>query len=213
MSLSDDLYRILGVNKDADDAEIKNGYRKKASKAHPDRGGDEEEFHLIRTAYMVLIDHDARRRYDDTGEVGDGLPPSTHQLAMAEIAGLFQHLLTANLANIEHIDIIGTMKENVRLAKKEQTQHIRKQQAKVRQFEKARKRLKRKKAMDADVLDNVIGTQIQGVKRNIESCEQKNEAFDLMIEILDEFYEYDFEEMMRITMSQFPDSPTGTGYR
>ena len=59
-----DYYNILGVSHDADQDAIKKAFRKKARKAHPDAGGDEEEFKRINEAYEVLSDPDKRRAYD-----------------------------------------------------------------------------------------------------------------------------------------------------
>ncbi len=59
-----DYYKILGVSKDANDAEIKKAYRKESLKHHPDKGGDEEKFKLTNEAFSVLSDETKRRRYD-----------------------------------------------------------------------------------------------------------------------------------------------------
>ena len=64
----DDLYKTLGVSKDASADEIKKAYRKLAFDSHPDRHpGDkaaEERFKQINAAYSVLGDKDKRRQYD-----------------------------------------------------------------------------------------------------------------------------------------------------
>ena len=48
-------YEILGVDKDADEDEIRKAFRKKALETHPDRGGKKEDFVKVREAYECLI--------------------------------------------------------------------------------------------------------------------------------------------------------------
>lgn len=73
-----DLYKILGVGRDAEQKEIKRAYFDLARTNHPDKGGDTEKFKEIQNAYDVLGDSDKRKMYDMTGntnpnEVG-GMP-------------------------------------------------------------------------------------------------------------------------------------------
>ncbi len=67
----EDLYKVLGVEKNATQDEIKSAYRKLAMKYHPDRNpGDkaaEEKFKNITAAYDVLGDETKRRQYDAYG--------------------------------------------------------------------------------------------------------------------------------------------------
>lgn len=63
----DDLYKVLGVDKNATDDELKKSYRNLVKKHHPDAGGDEEEFKKISEAYSVLSDKDKRSNYDRFG--------------------------------------------------------------------------------------------------------------------------------------------------
>ena len=59
-------YKILGINKNASQGEIKNAFREKALKYHPDKGGDEEKFKQINEAYSMISDSNKRSRHDAT---------------------------------------------------------------------------------------------------------------------------------------------------
>jgi len=71
MSPKRDFYEILGVGRDASEAEIKKAYRKLAVKYHPDRNPDDpgaaEKFREATEAYEVLKDAEQRARYDQFG--------------------------------------------------------------------------------------------------------------------------------------------------
>jgi len=69
-----DYYEVLGVGRDATDAQIKSAYRKLALRHHPDRNpGDpaaEEAFKEAAEAYAVLADAQKRGMYDRFGHAG-----------------------------------------------------------------------------------------------------------------------------------------------
>lgn len=69
-----DYYEVLGVAKNATDAELKSAYRKLAVKYHPDKNpGDhdaEEMFKEAAEAYSVLSDSNKRASYDRFGHAG-----------------------------------------------------------------------------------------------------------------------------------------------
>ena len=65
-----DFYEVLGVDKNASDAEIKSAYRKLAKKYHPDVSKEPdaaEKFKEIGEAYSVLGDAQKRKTYDQFG--------------------------------------------------------------------------------------------------------------------------------------------------
>lgn len=59
-----DYYRILGVDRSASEAEIKQAFRRLASQHHPDKGGDTKQFQEVQEAYAVLGDTQKRAEYD-----------------------------------------------------------------------------------------------------------------------------------------------------
>ena len=71
MATKRDYYEILGVSREASDAEIKKSYRRLARSHHPDANpGDhtaEERFKELTEAYEVLSNPEARRAYDTYG--------------------------------------------------------------------------------------------------------------------------------------------------
>ncbi|KAF9151312.1 hypothetical protein BG015_006834 [Linnemannia schmuckeri] len=65
-----DFYKVLGINKDASDAEIKKAYRKLALQMHPDKNsapGADEAFKIVSKAFTVLSDPQKRAIFDQHG--------------------------------------------------------------------------------------------------------------------------------------------------
>ncbi len=70
MATKRDYYEVLGVSKDATDAEIKSAFRKKAKEYHPDLNKSPdapEKFKEAQEAYACLSDKDNRAKYDQFG--------------------------------------------------------------------------------------------------------------------------------------------------
>src|SRR5213595_2937386 len=67
-----DYYKILGVNKNATQEDIKKAYRKLARKLHPDLNPNDKEAHKkfqqVNEANEVLSDPEKRKKYDQYGK-------------------------------------------------------------------------------------------------------------------------------------------------
>ncbi len=96
--MAKDYYKILGVDKNATDEQIKKAYRKAAVKWHPDRWTDkseserknaEEKFKEAAEANEVLSDPDKRAKYDRYGEnweqMGGGFGPGGFNMDIGDI--------------------------------------------------------------------------------------------------------------------------------
>jgi molecular chaperone DnaJ len=96
MTTKRDYYEVLGVNRNASDAEIKKAFNQLALKFHPDRNpGDTEtaaHFREVAEAYEVLRDGDKRQRYDRYGHAGlEGV--AMPDFNNADISSMFGDLL------------------------------------------------------------------------------------------------------------------------
>jgi len=96
--MAKDYYKILGIDKNATDDQIKKAYRKAAVKWHPDRWTDkseserknaEEKFKEAAEANEVLSDPDKRAKYDRYGEnweqIGGGFGPGGFNMDIGDI--------------------------------------------------------------------------------------------------------------------------------
>ena len=87
-----DYYKVLGVERDASEANIKQAYRRLAMKYHPDKSkGDKENekrFKEINEAFSVLGDKKKRQQYDNFGH--QGLNGGGHQWSgnFSDLGGL-----------------------------------------------------------------------------------------------------------------------------
>src|SRR6185369_3665766 len=70
--MSKDYYKILGLEKNASQDEIKKAFRKLAHEHHPDKkGGNDTKFKEANEAYSVLGDEKKRAQYDQFGSAGN----------------------------------------------------------------------------------------------------------------------------------------------
>ncbi len=102
-----DYYVVLGVDKDASQAEIDRQYKREASRHHPDRGGSEERMKSLNEAYGVLKDKNLRGSYDEVrprnGRAQNFTPVT---MPTAQDVGVMGHCLSALLCLIAGIFLL-----------------------------------------------------------------------------------------------------------
>ena len=85
MAAKQDYYKVLGIDKNADDKTIKKAYRKLAKKYHPDMNpgntAAEQKFKEVTEAYNVLSDAEKKKLYDQFGHAAfeEGFSPGGGQ--------------------------------------------------------------------------------------------------------------------------------------
>lgn len=102
-----DLYNMLDLDENATKEEIKKAYRQKCKKAHPDLGGNAEEFKKISLAYEILIDDDKKFAYESGIELKKDIKQEAINYILQEYTQLILNtphdkLLCTNL--LKHID-------------------------------------------------------------------------------------------------------------
>lgn len=93
-----DYYEVLGVDKNASEAEIKSAFRRLAKKYHPDvckEADGAEKFKEAQEAYAVLSDKEQRSKYDQFGHSAfdnNGMPGGGYDFSNFDFSSIFDDL-------------------------------------------------------------------------------------------------------------------------
>jgi DnaJ-class molecular chaperone len=168
-------YDILGVSKDATEAEIKKAYRTLAKEHHPDMGGNETTFKEIQNAYEILSDSEKRARFD-RGEDVESPQNARENHAKSFLFSLFEQCIDKYGITKDPFEVMkGSVKENIRSLDNEQ----RKQEQKKSKFERAKKKIEKGESFVA-CCDAVI----KKCQDMIEALEAEKETGKIMLDML-----------------------------
>jgi curved DNA-binding protein CbpA len=112
-----DPYVLLGVTRAATAAAIKSAYRMQVQTAHPDRGGDPAAFIAIVKAFDLLSDPQARRLYDETGDIDEDAVTSFRRDVARILADMFDAAVESAVAtglDLTQVDFVREMSVAVR---------------------------------------------------------------------------------------------------
>ncbi len=189
------FYEILGVEKDADEEEIKKAFRKLASKHHPDKGGNTQYFQKLLEAYQTLIDPESRDLYDRTGEVNQ-LSDDKKRLLFARdnLLQLFSNYIMKIRSRKDLIgrNILRILNGEVKKSERELFRVLTMEQSKLDATNQLIGRFKKKKE-SVTMFDNVLKKRIEEIQKNID-----NIKFDISVreEMKKLLSQYTFEVLM-----------------
>src|SRR5690554_6285171 len=107
-----DPYAILELPRSAGAAAIKAAYRRQARVTHPDRGGEAAAFMGVVKAFGVLSDPEARRRFDETGQVDEAGARDRRQQVATILAEMFDTAIATALSlglPLHRVDFVAQM--------------------------------------------------------------------------------------------------------
>lgn len=180
-------YETLGVEPNASSEEVKRAYRKKASKAHPDRNnGEAGDMVEINKAYQVLIDPRRRKTYDKTGD--DGGRPIDEQ-AKEALASAFAAALSLDDNVVVTVRSMLSMEKNERLDERKKAKQ---QRAK---FVRRRDKIKAKTKVNiVHVLIDQAVEDLDAIIANADEALQVNAAVGKLLDA------YESEEPVEIVL-------------
>ena len=185
-----DPYVLLGVERDADEGAIKSAYRKVAKAAHPDSGGDAEQFARLQTAYELLKDPVRRKVFDDT----------SYDPQLADAKDLKGLLMLETLVNEFILDERepGSF-DPVAAMRRKLTDDILKSRFHILELERHRTRVRKHmdrlgRKPDTDVLSSMLRARSQAIAEAIRNAEAQIEAIEQAYTML-EGYSYELESV------------------
>jgi DnaJ-class molecular chaperone with C-terminal Zn finger domain len=171
-------YETLGVKPDADAAEIKRAYRKRAERAHPDKqGGNQDEMMAVNHAFDVLGDPKRRLLYDATGQ--DSQRPIEEQSR-----GLLMQGFQQALAKGSHT-ILKDVRWFVKEAEAKTVESQRKSRKAIKELQSRRKKIKTKGK--ENVFHMIVDGEIHKLEQNIAVMDEGLKVVAEAFKALDEY--------------------------
>ncbi|MGE3528387.1 MAG: DnaJ domain-containing protein [Methyloceanibacter sp.] len=180
-----DLYRILGIGRDAARDEIHRAYRRKAKSSHPDSGGSVGAFGELATAYAVLSNPRCRERYDETGEIEQPRPNNFDASAVEVIAQKLGLIIHAE-QDLTGMDIGALIEAAIREDMAERRTTIAGQKRAIERVARLRARIQRKARGD-NMLARVLDWHESSTRLQIDKNEAAVASMERALEILKDY--------------------------
>ena len=182
-------YTELDVPVDASLETIRQRYRTLAQMYHPDKGGDEEMFKLIKLAYEILSDPVRRKQYDITGET---TTTNAKDEAVTNIVQILLHVVPN--FNVDQDDLINIAEMETRAMLDLLNKDIVVTERYIIKLEKVYNKL-RIKTEGENILNSFVINQIKQQKHELVTFQYRVQVCNLMLEILKD-YEYGLRNLI-----------------
>lgn len=178
--MKDDLYKVLGVERDATQEEIKKEYRSLAKEHHPDKGGDTSKFQDIALAYEILSNDDTRQRYDNGENVFDTADPE--RFVKERVTQVFKEKLM--MCDTKHDDIFELVRERIEALTRHFKKGIEKARLDIKELKDVIERISGEGSeFFIGVLEQDISLFENSIKQNEQEIEYVNKALELIKDI------------------------------
>lgn len=198
-------YDTLGIPPTASIKQIKDAYRRRARETHPDTGGDGDVFSTVSRAYAILMNPEARKRFDETGSVDDGPAPLTVRQRMIQIiVDMFNQALAIESqkgTSLKHFPLMKAMRENMAHNAKSVKDNAAKQRKALIDREFLLKRITRK-GDGENLFAEIIRDQIKQLEPVVKQADLDVLAMDMACDEL-LHYENEVDLIQSIQMMQY----------
>jgi hypothetical protein len=186
---NNNLYDELELPKNCTFEEIKQKYRILAQIHHPDKGGNEEKFVKIKSAYETLSDPIKRNHYDSTGDYYED--SNINNEVGIRLANMINHF--TQQINPELDDLILKMKVDIYEAQRNINNAIIECINTIRKLNIISKKIKLKKEEGDNLLKTIVESKIVHKQNELAAHRRTLLVFDKMLEIL-EGYHFSMED-------------------
>lgn len=183
------LYDLLGVARDASTEVIRQAFRTRVKKAHPDAGGDRNAWNALTLAHEVLTDANKRAHYDATGEAKSD--PENDAKLRARM-GFLQSLVMEVVMGRDFTPSDDLLAEAVAILKgkrEEVKSAIKVHEKKLKKLEKVIKRWIFK-GEGENYIVKILTTQFDGFKQQLERAAGD---LEILVDVEKILAEYTFE--------------------
>jgi curved DNA-binding protein CbpA len=182
------LYKTLGIEEGATDAEIKRAYKVLAQRYHPDKNNGCNEalatFKRIQEAYDVLSDPERREQYDKTGETKKS---NISQFAMSVLAAEFQKVIGMIASNgATHLRPVDVVERNITDSIKQAHQAIKEMSAEAEKLQKMTGRIKTKEG-DHNLYDQILLNNVREIEHKRNQVSENAKVLEKALSMLETY--------------------------